>query len=436
MVAVALRGVKRGGTGPPCPRTRLSPQLRMPPLPRTVFLLSWVSFFNDVASDMVIPLLPLLLAGPVGGGALALGLIEGCADAVSSLMRLWSGRRSDRGGARRKPLALAGYALSNTVRPLLGLVPVWWGMLALRAVDRVGKGVRSAPRDALLADVTPPAQRGAAFGVHRAFDNAGAVAGALLAALILALPSGSLHRVVLWSALPGLLSVLLLAFAVHEPQGHAPASSSGAAPVPTPGLPLPPLSVSAPSTAAAPFAMSAALRAYLAALLLFTLSRASETFIVLRGRELGMEGSTLLLLWAGLNAAKSLTAWLGGSWADRHGRLTVLRLSWIGNILTAAALAASSSPLALVLVSLLGSLPVGLGEGAERAHIADLAPPTQRGTAYGWYNLTIGAAAIPAGLVFGGLWQYAGAPTAFAAAALIGASALLMLPRARASAAP
>lgn len=383
----------------------------MSALPRTVYLLAWVSFFNDVASDMVVPLLPLLLAGPVGGGALALGLIEGCADAVASGMRLWSGRRSDGAGARRKPLALAGYSLSNLVRPLLGLMPVWWGMLALRAVDRIGKGVRSAPRDALMADITPPERRGAAFGVHRAFDNAGAVAGALCAALVLATPGAQLRAVVLWSALPGLVAVLLLALTVHEPQR---AQATAASPERKP--------------AGLAAGLAPELRAYLRALLLFTLSRASETFIVLRGHELGMPPSLLLVLWAGLNAAKAISAHLGGGWADRHGRLQVLRLSWAGNVAAAAGLAWASSPLALCVVALLGSLPVGLGEGAERAHVADLASPAQRGTAFGWYNLTTGVAAIPAGLVFGGLWQYAGAPTAFATAAAVGLAALLLLP--------
>ncbi|MDE3010048.1 MAG: MFS transporter [Pseudomonadota bacterium] len=388
-------------------------------MPHTIYLLSLVSFFNDVASDMVIPLLPLLLAGPAGGGALALGVIEGSADAVASMMRLWSGRRSDRSGGQRKPLALAGYALSNLVRPLLGLMPTWWGMLALRAVDRVGKGVRSAPRDALLADLVPAARRGAAFGVHRAFDNAGAVLGALAAAWVLSFPGADVRAVVLWSALPGVIAVLLLAFAVREP-GHAKTLAAGAcagtgAQQEAPGVDV----LAAPPPA---------LRAYLRALLLFALSRASETFIVLRGHELGMAPASLLVLWAGLNAAKALTAHLGGGWADGHGRLQVLRLSWAGNVATAAALAWAPGALALCVVSLLGSLPVGLGEGAERAHVADLAPATQRGTAYGWYNLTTGVAAIPAGLVFGGLWQYAGAPVAFCAAAVIGGLALWLLP--------
>ena len=170
---------------------------------------------------------------------------------------------------------------------------------------------------------------------------------------------------------------------------------------------------------------------YLRALLLFTLSRASETFIVLRGSEFGLGAPTLLVLWAGLNAAKAVTARLGGGWADRHGHLFILRFSWIGNVLTCIGLALAPGAAGLAAVALLGSLPLGLGEGAERAYIADLAPSDQRGTAYGWYNLTTGAAAIPSGLVFGGLWHYAGAPVAFAVAAAFGIAALLLLPSQR-----
>jgi len=394
---------------------------KKPNLPRAVLIISLVSFFNDVASDMVIPLLPLLLAGSVGGGAIALGMVEGTADAVASAMRLWSGKRSDRSGAGRKPLALWGYILSNAVRPLLGLVSAWWGMLLLRAIDRVGKGVRSAPRDALLVDITPADQRGQAFGLHRAFDNAGAVLGALLAAWVLSQPGTDVRTVVMWSALPGLIAVLIFALGVKEPQ-----RDQRSAELKTETK----ISSSIQSSLFQSHFLqqNLKLKRYLAALLLFTLSRSSETFIVLRGHELGISAGALLMLWAGLNAAKSLTAHLGGGWADQHGRLVVLRLSWVGSGMASIGLALAPSAEMLTLVALVGSLPLGLGEGAERAYIADLAPDDQRGTAYGWYNLTTGAAAIPAGLLFGGLWHYAGAPVAFGVAAVFGLSALLFLP--------
>jgi len=390
-------------------------------LPRAVLIISLVSFFNDVASDMVIPLLPLLLAGSVGGGAIALGLVEGTADAVASAMRLWSGQRSDRSGTGRKPYALGGYVLSNAVRPLLGWVSAWWGMLVLRAIDRVGKGVRSAPRDALLVDITPPDQRGQAFGLHRAFDNAGAVIGALLAAWVLSQPGADVHSVVMWSAVPGVIAVLIFAFGVKEPQQKPT--------IQTEDIQIKTASIATRSIFYSHFLQhNPKLKRYLAALLLFTLSRSSETFIVLRGHELGIDAGVLLILWAGLNAAKSFAAHLGGGWADQYGRLLVLRLSWVGSAVASLGLALAPNAEWLIVMALLGSLPLGLGEGAERAYIADLSPDQQRGTAYGWYNLTTGAAAIPAGLLFGGLWHYAGAPVAFGVAAVFGLSALLFLP--------
>ncbi|WP_374358376.1 MFS transporter, partial [Chitinimonas sp.] len=182
-------------------------------LPRSVVFIGLVSCFNDLASEMVTPLIPLLLAG-TASGAVALGLIEGLAEAVSALIKLWAGQQSDRLG-RRKPFALAGYALSNLARPLMGLASGWGQILLLRCLDRVGKGIRSAPRDALLADAVPAAQSGLAFGLHRAFDNAGAVGGALLAALVLSCFQLPLGAVILLSALPGTLALAALALGVR-----------------------------------------------------------------------------------------------------------------------------------------------------------------------------------------------------------------------------
>src|SRR3954451_17172755 len=185
-------------------------------LPRTVIVLGLVSFFNDFASDIVIPLIPILLATVLAAGPAALGLIEGVADAVASLLKLWSGRHSDAMSGRRKGLAVAGYTLSNIARPLLGLAGSWPMVLLLRSIDRMGKGLRSAPRDALVADATPAHMGGYAFGFHRALDNGGAVAGSLAAAAVLAWSGLSLSEVILWSAVPGFVAVLLLGAGVRE----------------------------------------------------------------------------------------------------------------------------------------------------------------------------------------------------------------------------
>lgn len=372
-------------------------------------VLGAVSFFNDLASDIVIPLIPILLATVLSAGPVALGLVEGIADAVASLLKLWSGRHSDALRGRRKGLTVAGYLLSNIARPLLGLAGSWVAVLLLRSLDRVGKGLRSAPRDALLADATPPGMRGYAFGFHRALDNGGAVAGSLAAAAVLAWSGLSLTQVILWSALPGVVAIALLILGMRD----APRPAPDAVPVA-----LPPLSWSA---------LSRPMRRYLMVLTLFTFARASETFILLRGHELGVGVVELLLLWAALNLAKAATSTWGGRLADRLGRGALLVLSWGAFALSFALLGQVAQSAALWTVTVAYGLLMGMGEGAERAAISDHAGAAERGTAFGWYHLAVGLAAIPAGLMFGLIWQGLGAGTAFSAAAAVAALAALLL---------
>ena len=380
---------------------------KLPKIPATVIVLGFVSFFNDLASDMVIPLIPLLLATELAAGPLMLGLIEGFADALASFLKLWSGRYSDRLGGRRKGLALTGYLISNAVRPFFGAVSGWVGLLVLRSVDRLGKGIRSAPRDALVADVTPPQMRGVAFGFHRALDNAGAVGGALVAAAVIAWSTLSLREVIAWSALPGGIGVLLLWWLVKEPKIAA--------------RPL----VAAPSLRWN--ALSRTLQHYLLLLAWFTFARVSETFIVLFGHNLGMSVVNLLLLWAMLNLAKSLASWWGGKAALRLGKERVMAVSWIAYAMTFVALGLTTTPLMLWIATLVYGIFAGLGEGIERAVISDFAAPTERGTAYGWYNMMLGLSAIPAGLAFGGLWQFFDASYAFFFAGFVALVAALVL---------
>lgn len=382
---------------------------RLPRLPRTVIVLGFVSFFNDLASEMVVPLIPILLATVLAAGPVALGLIEGVADAVASLLKLWSGRRSDLLGGRRKGLALAGYALSNIARPLLGVAGSWPVLLALRSLDRVGKGLRSAPRDALVADATPPQIRGLAFGFHRALDNAGAVGGSLIAAAVLAWSEMSLTQVILWSAVPGALGVLLIAFGV----GEKPRPAADA-----PRVALPPLPWSV---------LAAPLRRYLVVLMLFTFARASETFIVLRGHELGMSVVELLLLWAALNLAKALTSTRGGVLADKLGKEPLILFGWTAFGVTFMLLGWVTQDLWLWAVAILYGVTTGFAEGPERALIGDFAGEETRGTAFGWYHLMTGIAAIPAGLVFGLIWQWQGAEAAFRYAATLALAAALLM---------
>lgn len=391
-------------------------------LPRTVIVLGLVSFFNDFASDIVIPLIPILLATVLAAGPIALGIIEGVADAVASLIKLWSGRHSDIMSGRRKGLAVAGYTLSNIARPLLGLAGSWPAILVLRSIDRVGKGLRSAPRDALVADATPPGMHGYAFGYHRAMDNGGAVAGSLAAAAVLAWSDLSLTEVILWSAVPGFVSVLLLGVGVKEDGEEKPATDHVPASAPARAAPvratLPPLRWSV---------LSLPMRRYLLVLMLFTFARASETFILLLGHQLGVGTVELLLLWAALNLCKAATSTWGGRLADSLGRGLLMLFGWTAFALSFLMLGMVEHSVGLWSVSLFYGLCAGMSEGAERAIISGYASPREQGTAFGWYHLMVGVAAIPAGVLFGSIWQFQGAPMAFFfAGGLAGLSALLL----------
>ena len=333
------------------------------------------------------------------------------ADALACFLKLWAGRHSDVMSGRRKGLALAGYTLSNLARPLLGLAGSWVTVLLLRSVDRIGKGLRSAPRDAMVADATPSHMRGFAFGFHRALDNAGAVAGGLTAAAILAWSDLSLSEVIMWSAVPGFVAVLLLGAGVKvEPNSIESA--------PKPARTLPPLRWSA---------LSLPMQHYLWVLMVFTFARASETFILLLGHQLGIGVVELLLLWSGLNLAKALTSTQGGQLADRFGHGSLIVIGWSSLALAFLALSQVTGSSELWLVSIGYGLLIGMSEGAERALISDYAHVNERGTAFGWYHLVSGIAAIPAGLLFGIVWHYFGAATAFLLAGLLAIAATLLL---------
>lgn len=378
---------------------------RNKPLPKTVVVIGMVSLLNDFASEMVTPLIPLLLVTVLAAGPLALGLIEGLADTVTNFLKLWAGWRSDNDGHRRKPFVLFGYALSNLVRPLIGLSTHWLMVLGIRVTDRLGKGLRSAPRDALLADVIPEGMAGRAYGLTRALDHSGAVLGALAAAAIVQWGTERLDLVIAFSAIPGLLVVLLVVFGIRE------------TPRPTPTNEL-----------RAPLhwqTLSPKTRTYLMAVGLFALGRVPETFLLLRGHELGMGVVQLLLLWAGLHTVKALTAEGAGRLADRRGRRPLLLSGYTLYVLALAGLAHGDSIAQLWLMSLTLGLHFGLIEGAERALVRDLAPSAERGTVFGWYHMLVGLAAIPAGLLLGGLWTLWGASLAFLVSAGIAAAATL-----------
>jgi len=377
-------------------------------LPRTVIILGLVSFLNDLASEMVTPFIPILIATVLGAGPVILGLVEGVADAAASFLKLWAGRYSDARGGRRKGLTVFGYALSNFARPLLGLISSWGALLLLRSIDRVGKGIRSAPRDALLADAAHRDMHGHAYGFQRALDNAGAMGGSLLAVAALTWFGWSISEVILWSAVPGALVLLLLIFGVQEPPRPEAVAENLRAPLRWQTL--------SPLT-----------RRYLMVLVLFTFARASEGFILLRGNEMGMSLVQMLLLWATLNITKAATSTYGGRMADAFGLGKLTMLGWLGYGLSFLAFSQVSHIAALWISVIVYGLVTGLSEGSERALISVYASEYERGTAFGWYYLAVGLSAIPAGLLFGTLWHYRGAGAAFLFAGSLALVCVLLL---------
>ncbi|MGH7712436.1 MAG: MFS transporter [Gemmatimonadaceae bacterium] len=378
-------------------------------LPRTVIALATVSLLTDASSEMIYPLLPLFLSGVLGASATALGAIEGAAESVAALLKLASGAWSDR-LTRRKPLVVAGYVLASIVRPLIGLAQAAWHVGALRVTDRIGKGIRTSPRDALIADAVAPSQRGAAFGVHRAGDHIGAVLGPLLAFGLLQFFGLSLRTVFLLAAIPAAMSLAVLLFGVREERVHR-------ANVDKPGL-----------GADAPAGLGAQFWKYLGVLLLFSLGNASDAFLLLRASALGVAAAHIPLLWAAHHVVKALANVRGGALSDRVGRRPLIVAGWAVYAIVYLAFARATMAWHAWALFLGYGLYFGLTEGVEKAFVADVVPDRLRGTAFGWFNFTLGLAALPASLIFGLLWDRHGAATAFGvAAALAGAAAALLL---------
>lgn len=375
-------------------------------LPRTVWLLGLVSLFNDTTSELVYPLVPLFLASVLMAGPRALGIIEGIAEATASLLKLFSGILVDRHG-RAKGWVLAGYGLAALSRPPFYVAGSWPVVLALRFADRVGKGLRTSPRDALLAGAAGESRRGLAFGVHRAMDNAGAVIGPLLAAWLLA-EGMALREVFLWAIVPG-IATLALALAIREP----------AAPTPRP--------CAAFSWTLAGF--PPAFRRYLVVLALFTLGNSSNMFLLLRAKELGLPEYQVPLLWALTSAVAMIFSTPLSALSDRLGRTRLILGGWIVYGLFYLGLGLDRfHPLLLWPLFACYGLFLAATEGAEKALVADLAPPDRLGTAYGWFNLTAGVMLLPASLLFGLLYQQAGAFAAFAFSASCALAAAALLP--------
>lgn len=386
----------------------LAPAAR--PHARIVVVLAWVSFWNDAASEMLTPLLPLFLTATLGAGPAIVGLVEGIAEATASLLKFVSGRLADRGW-RAKRLVLGGYGLSNGTRPLLGLATGWGHVLGLRFLDRVGKGVRTAPRDALIAGATARDRRGRAFGFQRAMDHAGAMVGPLAAFLLLR-ADVELRTVFLASIVPGALVLALLVFGLpHEPR---------TAPPP----PLPPLRWRA---------LDPQVRALILAAGGLALATTPEAFLVLWAAERGLPLASIPLVWAVAHGAKALVAGPAGRLSDQRGRLPVVVTGWGARIAVLLLLAtAQDGPWVVWLLFTAYGVALASTEAAERALIGDLAPTAQKATAFGLYHLSTGFLALPGAVLFGAIWQrFGSAPAFFTAAALtaLAAGALVAIAR-------
>jgi MFS family permease len=384
-----------------------------PPLPRTVLALGWVSLLTDVASEMIYPLLPRFIERSLRAGTLGLGLIEGLAESTSALLRLPSGAWSDR-LSRRKPLIVLGYGLASIVRPLMGLAVAPWQALAIRWTDRLGKGLRSAPRDALIADVTPEAQRGRAFGFHRAMDHAGAAIGPLVAYAFLRVWPGRERELFLATMVPGAAVLVVLLVAVRERQKGRVTRVESPKPAGAlrPTEPTPPPIDNRPLAVANPF--HPRFRWFLAALALFVLGNSTDAFLLLRAEALDIAAADLPLLWFAFHVAKSGANLLGGRWADRIDPRRLLLVGWLIYAAVYAGFALATQAWHAVALFLVYAAYYGLAEPAEKALVARWSPVARRGAGFGWYNLVVGLGALPASVLFGWLWMSAASGPAIA----------------------
>jgi MFS family permease len=376
------------------PRNRAAAATIRSALPRTVVVLGLVSLLNDAASEMITPLLPIFLTATLGAGPAIVGFVEGLAEATASVIKLVSGRLADR-GVPAKGLVLGGYGISNACRPLIGLATGWLAVLLLRFLDRVGKGLRTAPRDAYIASAAHPDQRGRAFGFHRSMDHAGAVIGPLLAFALLA-SQVDLRNVFLVSALPGALVILLLVFGL--PAQHAP--------------------LAAPPKRFRWSELHGRLRAMIVAAGLLALASVPEVFVVLWATEAGMAVTWVPLVWAAASLAKMAIAMPAGVLSDRVGRLPLLLGGWAARVVVLLLLALAEPGVVGVWALFIAySATLAATEPAERSLIGDHADERERGTAYGLYHLTAGLLVLPGAVLFGALWERFGSAAAFATAA-------------------
>lgn len=382
-----------------------------------VLALSFVSLLNDTSSEIIYPLLPAFLALTLGASPFAIGVIEGFAESVAALLKLFSGYLSDK-LQKRKFLVFFGYSLAALTRPLLAFATSWQQVLFVRVTDRVGKGIRGAPRDALLAESIPPETRGLAFGFNRAADHFGAILGPVAAFILLSYfasnpekPTAQDYRqVFLFASIPVVLGLFVIGFFVHEKKHEKAVEAEYLAPIK--------LSLKE---------FDGNFKRFLLVIALFTLSNSTDAFLLLRAEQSGIPIAVLPLLWMALHFSKVIFSLIGGDLSDRIGRKTLIFSGWIVYALVYAGFAFVQTAWQAWALFLIYGVYFGFTEGVEKALVADLVDPKKRGTAFGFYNLAFSISVLPASLIFGGLWSQFGAATAFLVSAFISICASILL---------
>jgi MFS family permease len=391
------------------PDTGKTPIANWRDVPATVWTLGFVSLLMDVSSELIHSLLPVFLTSVVGASAVYVGLIEGIADATAAITKVFSGALSDRIG-KRKLLVGIGYGLSAVTKPIFPLAGAAWEVLAARFIDRIGKGIRDAPRDALIADITPSAVRGAGYGIRQALDTVGAFAGPLAAVVLMALYADNFRAVFWWALAPAALAVCLIVVGVREPDGTGAAAQRGW-PVRREELKR----------------MPSAFWVVIAIGVVFALARFSQAFLVLKAQAEGLALALIPLVLVWMNLVYAVAATPAGILSDKIGRVNVLLCGLAALVVADLALAFVSGLGGVVIGVALWGLYLGCSQGSLSALVADTAPEDLRGTAFGLFNLVTGGALLASSVLAGWLWSGFGPTATFAAGAVFAGLAILVV---------